>query len=168
MSDRMARRRSPETTVADDADDADGVEPATASGARALGWAVSGIVARLDALVAERDAGDLTRAATRCGVPADALRRLGTTLADDAPGGDDAAAGAAVLAAAARGYGVDPIWLVTGVEDFHGERLAPAARVRVAELLLEVGRRLLRARRGAVPPPPQTAYDSRHDDDPPP
>jgi hypothetical protein len=56
-----------------------------------------------------------------------------------------------VLAAVARGYRVDATWLVTGVEDFHGERLAPAARLQVAALLQAVGQRILRARRRTVP-----------------
>jgi hypothetical protein len=129
-------------------------------------WSPAGIVARLDALVAERDAGDVRRAAARCGVTREALAQLAAALADDAR--DLAAACGAVLAAVARGYRVDATWLVTGDEDFHGDRLAPVARLRVADLLLHVGERLLVARRVAVPPSPATVYDSRHDDDPPP
>lgn len=135
-------------------------------GGAATEWTAAGILARLDALVAERDAGDLRRAAVRCGVPRSALVELAATLADDAR--DGCAGAGEVLAAVARGYRVDATWLVTGVEDFRGDQLAAGARLRVADLLLHVGQRLLTARRGAVSPPPGTVYDSRHDSSPPP
>jgi len=129
-------------------------------------WSAAGIVARLDALVTDRDAGDVCRAASRCGLTREAIVDLAAALADDArdhPGG-----AALVLAAVARGYDVDATWLVTGVEDFHGDRLAPTARLRVADLLLDVGGRMLTTRRTAIPAPSATVYDSPHDDDPPP
>ena len=107
-------------------------------------WSPAGVASRLGALIEERDAGDPARAALRLGVPIDALRQLPSVLADDSR--DDTLAAASVLAAAARAYHVDATWLVTGEEDFHGEDLAPAARIRVADLLLRVGEQLLAAR----------------------
>lgn len=86
------------------------------------GWTATGILARLAALVAERDVGD------------------------------EWARAGAVLAAVARGYAVDATWLVTGAQDFRGERLPPTSRLRVADLLLRAGERLLTARRGIHAP----------------
>ena len=125
-------------------------------------WNAAGVVARLRSLIDARDAGDAGRAASRLGVSVDALRQLSAALADD--GRDDAQApadgGAAeVLAAAARAYQVDATWLVTGEEDFHGDDLAPGARIRVADLLLRVGHRLLDARRRGRDAPAEPAVE---------
>lgn len=129
-------------------------------------WTAAGIVARLDALVAERDGGNVRRAAARCGVPRAALAELAGSLADDTRDGCPEVG--ELLAAVARAYRVDATWLVTGAEDFHGDRLAAAARLRIADLLLHVGQGLLSARRCAVSPPTGTVYDSPHDSSPPP
>jgi hypothetical protein len=148
MNRRRGLSEGPAPTPGSHADGAGG-------GAAVEEWTPAGIVARLDALVRARDAGDLRRAAARCGVSRAALARLAAGLRALAPErrrGPGRAAG--VLAAVARGYRVDATWLVTGAEDFHGERLAPAARLQVAALLQAVGQRILRARRSAVPQRP--------------
>ena len=117
----------------------------TARGAAGGEWNPAGVVARLAALIDERDAGDPCRAASRLGVPEEALRHLSAALADDSR--EDRPGAAGVLAAAAHAYEVDATWLVTGQENFHGEELPPASRIRVADLLLRVGHHLLAGRR---------------------
>jgi hypothetical protein len=114
-------------------------------------WTPAGIIARLRSLIEAKDGGDVRRAAGRFGVAPEAIAELPAALADDAR--DQDARAATVLAAAARAYDVDATWLVTGHENFHGEQLAPAARLRVAEILSHVGQRLLAARRNGTGAP---------------
>jgi hypothetical protein len=102
------------------------------------------IATRIRSLIARTDAGDVAAAARRLGVPIADLVRLDLVLADDSPRCRD------VLAAVVLRYRADACWLLTGSELPTMRELPSAERLRLSDLLLDIGERLLaeyRARR---------------------
>lgn len=111
-------------------------------------WSPAGIAARVRWLVEQKDRGRIDVAARRLGVrPAD-FDQLERLLASDA-----GPRGTQLLAAVVQAYHVDACWLLTGEERVDAAALAPDARLRLAELLLDVADALLadRARSRAEP-----------------
>jgi hypothetical protein len=96
------------------------------------------IAARIRSLIAQHDAGDITAAARRLGLPIATLVRLEEQLADD-----QSATVPDVLAAVVVRYRADACWLLTGSELPRMTDLPVAVRLRLSDLLLAIGDRLL-------------------------
>lgn len=104
-------------------------------------WSPAGIAARVRWLIEQKDKGRLDVAARRLGVGVADLEQLERWLS-----GDAGPKGTRLLAAVVQAYHVDACWLLTGEEQVNAAQLAPDARLRLAELLLDVADALLSER----------------------
>lgn len=93
------------------------------------------IAKRIRRLIAQKDGGDVTRAAHRLALPVSALCQLERILGEDEQS-------AKLLASVIHRYGVDASWLLTGQESTRATELEPALRRTIASLLGDVSDRI--------------------------
>lgn len=103
-------------------------------------YVVSAVVGRVRSLIASRDGGDVTATARRLRLPISTVLRLDEALREPHPASTD------LLASVAVCYHVDAVWLLFG-DDREIAKLDPTARLRVCDLLLAIGERLVAASR---------------------
>lgn len=108
------------------------------------------IANRIRMLIANNDQGDLSAAARRLALSVDEVQRLDEVLAREPPAGR-----AGLLAIIVRTYHADACWLLTGRETTSITELPPEIRLEVAQLLSEIGSRILaHYRESQLPPTP--------------
>ncbi len=99
-------------------------------------------------LIAKEDRGDISAAARRLELSIEDLERL-----DDVIAREPSRKRAALLASVVRNYRTDACWLLTGQEAAALIELPPETRLEVAQLLSEIGSRILDHYRETNPPP---------------
>ena len=96
------------------------------------------IANRVRMLIANKDQGDLQTAARRLDLSMEEVQRLDEVLAREPPHRR-----VGLLASVVRTYQADACWLLTGQETTSITELPPEIRLEVAQLLSEIGSRIL-------------------------
>lgn len=96
------------------------------------------IAKRVRILIARKDRGDITVAARRLELSIDDVFHLEKLLSADA-----SRPRTTLLASIVRRYDADACWLLTGRKSSRLADLPPEARVEVAQLLSEIGNRII-------------------------
>lgn len=113
------------------------------------------IATRVRTIIEENDPGDLAAAARRLGLSVIDLRNLEEVLERRTAHGR-----AVLLASVVRAYRADACWLLTGLDASSIVRLPPTVRLEVAQLLSDIGGRILAEHRKADPKADPTAPTS--------